>query len=455
MTLQRVLVVDDEVATREILTEVIGTAGYTVDSAGTLSAARAKIAGGEIDIVLCDIRLPDGNGMDLVRESRTNCMDIHFMMVTAFASIETAVEALRMGAFDYIIKPVRHPEILHRLGQIADLRNLKAENRNLRQAVSESKPRYTYTSPELREVERLIARVAATDSTVTIVGESGAGKGVFARTIHELSAHRSGPFVAVNCAAIPGEVIERDFFGYTKDAFPGAESARSGFFLEANKGTLFIDEIGELPPHMQTRLLEVLEEREVKPLGGGSMRRTDARMVVATTRDLAHLVRSGRFREDLHFRLSEFRIQIPPLRSAADDIRGLIVFNLHHNATIRGATQSFELDADAERILLAYNWPGNVRELENVIKRACVLAEGNTISIDEISADIVNATLPTLDSNNAMTRSHSLRDRVRQFEAEQIQRAIDDADGDRKLAAQRLGISLSSLYGKLSIAQKP
>ncbi|HEY5292296.1 MAG TPA: sigma-54 dependent transcriptional regulator [Burkholderiales bacterium] len=454
MTSMHVLVVDDEAATRQILAETVSNAGYSVDSAADMAEAAAKLARGDVDVVLCDIQLPDGSGIDLLRRSRESGSDTNFVMVTAYASVETAVEALRAGAFDYIIKPVRHQEILHRLGQIANMRDLREENRTLRKAVLDGRPLYAFTSPGMREVERLIQRVAPTDSTVMLVGESGTGKGVLARAIHEQSARRDGLFVGVNCGAIPAQLMESEFFGYTKGAFTGADHSRKGLFLEADKGTLFLDEIGELPLHMQTKLLDVIEDKEVRPLGGGAMRRTDARIVVATNRDLAEMVSQGQFRQDLYFRLSVFRIQIPPLREAPEDIRGLIAFVLRANATIRGAAQAFELDPYAEQILLSYSWPGNVRELENVIKRACILAEGNCISIDEIPSEIVKATMPLLDSANAVMRGESLRDRVRQFEAEHILRAIDDAGGDRKLAAQMLGISLSSLYGKLSGAQK-
>ncbi len=454
MTPMHVLVVDDEAATRQILAETVGNAGYTVDSAADVAEAAAKLARGDLDVVLCDIQLPDGSGIDLVRHCRETGLDTSFIMVTAFASVETAVEALRAGASDYIIKPVRHQEILHRLGQIGTLRELREENRSLRQAALESKPRYPFASPGMREVGRLIQRVAPTDSTVIIAGESGSGKGVFARMLHEESARREGPFVAVNCGAIPDQLMESEFFGHVKGAFSGADRSSKGLFLEADKGTLFLDEIDELPLPMQTKLLRVIEDKEVRPLGGGAMRRTDARIVAATNRDLAGMVRRGEFREDFYFRLSVFRIQVPPLREAADDIRGLLEFNLHANATIRGAAQLFELDPDAQQILLAYNWPGNVRELENAIKRACILAEGNCISIDEISPEIVKAALPLIDPANAATRGESLRDRVRKFEAEHILRSIDDAGGDRKLAAQRLGISVSGLYAKLSGVQK-
>ena len=258
MTSLRVLVVDDEAATRQILAEAVDAAGYPVDSAANLAEATTKLSAGDIDVVLCDIQLPDGSGIDLVRRSREAGLDASFVMVTGFASVETAVEALRAGAFDYIIKPARHQEILHRLGQIANLRDLREENRSLRKAMLGSKPRYAFTSPGMREVERLIQKVAPTDSTVIIVGESGTGKGVLARSVHEQSMRCDGMFIAVNCGAIPDQLMESELFGHAKGAFSGADHASKGLFLEADKGTLFLDEIGELPLHMQTKLLHVI-----------------------------------------------------------------------------------------------------------------------------------------------------------------------------------------------------
>lgn len=446
----RVLVIEDEPAARQVLAAAVSKAGYSVDTAADVAEATAKLARGDVDVALCDIQLPDGHGIDLLKHSRASDFDTAFIMVTAFASVETAVEALRAGAFDYIIKPVRHVEVLHRLSQLEAVSELREENRTLRKAVRASKPLYTFTSTGMRKVQRLVDKVAPSDSTVLLTGESGTGKSVIARTLHEQSERRERPFIPVNCGAIPDQLLESEFFGHTKGAFTSADRARKGLFLEADKGTLFLDEICELPLHMQTKLLHAIEDKEVRPLGSGQLRRVDTRIVAATNRNLSQLISQGRFREDLYFRFSTFEILIPPLRERPEDIRGLIRFTLRANERVRGASQTLELDPEAEEILLRYSWPGNVRELENVITRACILVEGNSISVDNLPSEMTKAVSPWNPARMANAANGSLHDQRRKFEAEVVLRAINDAGGDRKLAARRLKISLSSLYAKLS-----
>jgi len=447
-----VLVIDDELAVRQILSAAVANAGYSVDEAGTAADAAAKLARGDVDVALCDIKLPDGNGIDLLRDSRAAGTDTTFIMVTAFASVETAVEALRAGASDYVVKPVRKEEVLHRLAQIETLRDLSEENQALRKAIGASSSRmHRFASPEMTEVERMAGRVAPTDSTVLITGESGTGKGVLARSIHDQSGRHGGPFVAVNCSAIPEHLLESEFFGFTKGAFTGADRARKGLFLQANKGTLFLDEIGELPLAMQAKLLHVIEDKVVRPLGSEQTRRVDTRIIAATNSDLAQMVEQGRFREDLYFRIGVFHIAIPPLRERPGDLAGLIRFLLEA-ARAGGNTRVTRIEPEAERILLAHSWPGNVRELENVISRACLLAEGDSITLADLPAALTR-TAPVRPSGTpaagASSDTGSLHDRVRVLEREIVRAAVSDAGGDRKLAAQRLGIGLSSLYRKL------
>ncbi len=448
-----VLVIEDEPAALQVLAAAVRRGGYSVDTAADLAEAKEKLAREDVDVALCDIQLPDGHGIELLKASRGARLDTVFVMITAFASVETAVEALRAGASDYIIKPVRHVEILHRLSQIEAMRGLREENRSLRKAVRDSKPLYSFTSREMRSVQRLVDKVAPTDSTVLITGESGTGKGVVARSVHELSGRSEAPFLSVNCAAIPDQLLESEFFGHTKGAFTGAERARKGLFVEADAGTLFLDEISELPLHMQTKLLHAIEEKEVRPLGGGPLRRVDVRIVAACNQDLARLVAEGRFREDLYFRLSVFQIPIPALRERPEDIRGLIQHTLSANGRAALASQPLELDPEAEEILLAYAWPGNVREVENVITRACILAEGDSIGVEDLPAEMVRTAQARSDTGTG-SPGDSLHDQRLRFELDVIRRAIEEAGGDRRLAAQRLKISLSSLYGKLNGSAK-
>ncbi|MGE5094268.1 MAG: sigma-54-dependent transcriptional regulator [Betaproteobacteria bacterium] len=443
-----VLVIEDEPAARQVLAAVVCEAGYVVDAAANAADASAKLAAGDVEVALCDIHLPDGDGIELLRRARSSGNDTAFVMLTAFASLESAVEALRAGADDYIIKPVRHAEVLHRLAQIEAMRGLREENRALRRAVGAAKPLFAFPGPEMAQVDRLVDKVAATDRTVLITGESGTGKNVAARAIHERSARSERPFFLLNCGAIPDQLLESELFGHTKGAFTSADRARKGLFAEADGGTLFLDEIAELPLHMQTKLLNVIEDKEVRPLGSGQARRVDTRIIAATNRDLRAEVSAGRFRQDLYFRLSLFEIAMPPLRARRGDIAGLIHFLLRNQENTYGRKRAFRLEPDAEAALLAHDWPGNIRELENVVARACIVADGDCITLDELPPEL--AARVTHAGQPGGPGAPSLQAQRRRFEADVIRRAIEEAGGDRKLAASRLKISLSSLYSKLS-----
>ena len=441
-----VLVVDDEPVVRQILASAVARAGYSIDQAATAAEAASKLARGDVDVALCDIKLPDGSGIDLVRNCRSSGIETAFLMVTAFASMETAIEALRAGATDYITKPVHNEEILHRLAQIEAVGGLRAENTALRRTLSESAPRhYPFTCPSMQDVDRLVGKVARTSSTVLITGESGTGKGVIARAIHDLSPRQGGQFVAINCSAIPEQLMEAEFFGHTKGAFTGADRARKGLMQQADKGTIFLDEIGELPLHMQSKLLNVIEEKEVRPIGSEQARLVDVRIVAATNRDLSEQVAQGRFREDLFFRLSMFQIPLPPLRERREDIPGLIRFLLRD----RRDGVAIDIDPLAEEALLAYAWPGNVRELDNVINRARILAEDDRITVSDLPSHLIECAPAARTGEAADLAQASLRDKVRRYEADLMTQAVAEAGGDRRVAAQRLGISLSTLYRKL------
>jgi two-component system response regulator AtoC len=448
-----VLVVDDEPAIRQVLSAAIGKAGYAVESAASAAEALAKLDKTPFDVVLSDVFMPITDGIELLKLARARGHQAVFIMVTAFASVDSAIDAIRAGAYDYITKPVRNEEIVHRLEQIDALRGLREDNRALRRLVlGGGDAVFEFRSPAMLALERLVSRVAPTDSTVLISGESGTGKGVTARRIHELSARRDGPFVAVNCGAIPDNLIESELFGHTKGAFTSADRARRGLFLQADRGTIFLDEIGELPLPMQTKLLHVLESKEVRAVGGETTRKIDLRIVAATNRDLDAMVREGRFREDLFFRLSVFQIVMPPLRERRGDIAGLARHIMSQRLRAPGSSAALEIDPEAEELLVSYAWPGNVRQLENVLHRASILADGDTIRVEDLPPEVARlppgaaATTVSAEGGNG---EGSLRERVRRFELSLIRRAIDEAGGDRRLAAQRLGIGLSSLYRKL------
>jgi two-component system response regulator AtoC len=443
-----VLVVDDEPAIRQVLSAAISKAGYPVDSAGSAAEALAKLEATPIDVVLSDVFMPVTDGIELLKQARARGHSATFIMVTAFASVDSAIDAIKAGAWDYITKPVRNEEILHRLEQIDALRGLREENRALRSLVLGGGEKvFRFTAASMQAVERLATRVAPTDSTVLITGESGTGKGVTARRLHELSLRRDGPFVAVNCAAIPENLIESELFGHTKGAFTSADRARKGLFVQADRGTIFLDEIGELPLALQTKLLHVLEAKEVRPLGAEANRKVDVRIVAATNRDLPAMVAAGRFREDLFFRLSVFQIPMPALRERRSDIPALLRHVIAQRVMPSGSSATLSLDPEAEDLLVNFAWPGNVRQLENVLHRAAILADGGRIRVADLPPEVsqVSTSTPAPSDSGEGT----LRERVRRFELSLIRRAIDEAGGDRRMAAQRLGIGLSSLYRKL------
>jgi two-component system response regulator AtoC len=443
-----VLVVDDEPALCQIVTAAIRKAGHGVDSAASAVEALGKLAKTEFDAVITDVFMPVTDGIELIQRARQNGSNATFIVLTAFASVDSAIQAIKAGAHDYITKPVRNEELLLRLSQIAALRGLRDENQALRNLVLGGTGRFRFASPAMQEIERLVTRVAPTMSTVLIGGESGTGKGVTARQIHELSPRREGPFIPVNCGALPENLLESEFFGHTKGAFTSADKSRKGLFVQAHGGTIFLDEIGELPLGMQTKLLHVIEHKEVRPLGSEQVHRVDVRIVAATNQDLQRHVAEGKFREDLFFRLSVFQMRMPPLRERRSDLRALIKFILAHRGARDGAA-ALTLDPEAEDLLAHYGWPGNVRQLENVLHRAAILADHGRIRAADLPSEVVRADTHPAAPPMPSVQGANLRERVHAFELRLIRQAIDDCGGDRRLAAQRLGIGLSSLYRKL------
>ena len=446
----KVIVIDDEPAIRQILAAFLVKEGYDVLQAQNGQEALECLSKDEIQVAICDIRMPIIDGIELMTRVRSAGIDTNFIMMTAFGSMDTAIEAIKAGASDYMVKPVRKEEVLHRLHKIQDMRGLRAENRALRSLVhGMRKDAYPFISPEMRAADRLVAKVAPTDSTVLITGESGTGKGVIARQIHAQSGRANAPFVPVNCGALPENLIESELFGHVKGAFTGADKLRKGLFLEADTGTIFLDEIGELPLALQVKLLHVIEDKTIRALGSEQARRADVRIVTATNRDLPKMVAEGKFREDLYFRLSVFHIHSPPLRNRQQDILGLVRFLLKRGATNMGETIEITMDREAEELLVAYEWPGNVREMENVIDRALILADDGRITCADLPLQITKGATSCASFAEQVGRADSLREQVRKYENAVICKALADANGDRRLAAQQLGLGLSSLYRKL------
>ncbi|HCY62914.1 MAG TPA: sigma-54-dependent Fis family transcriptional regulator [Oxalobacteraceae bacterium] len=444
-----VLIVDDEPAIRQVLAAHLSRSGCSVCQAANGTEALDRLSKGDIDVAISDIKMPDFTGIELVRRARAAGIETNFIMMTAYASVDTAIEAIKAGASDYMIKPVRNEEVLHRLMKVGDLRRLSSENKVLRNLVlGTQEEHFSFASPAMHEMNRLIAKVAPTDSTVLVTGESGTGKGVIARQIHQNSQRADGPFIPVNCGAIPENLMESELFGHLKGSFTGADKVRKGLFLEADKGTIFLDEIGELPLALQVKLLHVIEEKTVRPVGSEQVKRADVRIVAATNRDLRQMVDEGKFREDLFFRLTVFHVHVPPLRERRSDIPGLVRFLLQRGAKRMNTLAQIAIDPDVEEILATYDWPGNVREMENVIDRALILAEDGRITMADLPIQIAR-TAPAKSGMQLADCSDGLREQVRRFECAVIGKAISEAGGDRRIAAQKLGIGLSSLYRKL------
>jgi two-component system response regulator GlrR len=359
--------------------------GYRTERAETVAQARARIAKGALDAIVLDLRLPDGDGLTLLTELRARCPDVPVIMLTAHGTIDTAVEAMRRGAFGFLTKPFNHHELLQRVRHAIENAALRREVADFRRIVGEEvSGSILGTSRAINAARELIARIASADVTVLVTGESGTGKELAARSIHQLSSRSKYPFVAVNCGAIPMELLESELFGHVRGAFTGAARDRDGLFAAAHGGTLFLDEIGDAPLNVQVKLLRVLQERRYTPVGSTHEREADVRVVAATHRDLRADVTKGRFREDLFFRLHVVPLEMPPLRERREDIVLLAeVFleraSARHNLKVPALTRS------AIDWMLQWPWPGNVRELANMMEAASVLASGNDLSAEDLS----------------------------------------------------------------------
>lgn len=439
-----VLVAEDEDGVRESLAEVLRDEGYTVHAVASGDAALAALGEREFDIVLSDLRMPGADGMAVLRRAREISPQTLVLLMTAHATVETAVEALRAGAQDYLLKPVLFEELLHKIENVLEYKQLAWENRFLRNQV-ESRwgfENLVGDSTPMREVMNRVRRVAPTPSTVLITGESGAGKEVVARAIHHFSDRRDEIFLPINCGAIPESLLESQLFGHIRGAFTGAVSNQEGLFQRARGGTIFLDEIGDLPLGLQVKLLRALETKEVLPVGSTTTIQVDLRIVAATNRKLEDEIQAGRFRDDLYYRLNVFGIEIPPLRARRDDIPLLVNrFIRMHNKELRKHFKG--ADAATLKLFMSLPWKGNVRELDNVIEHAMILGNGEWITL----ADLPQAL--NRDVNVTLAPGDNLRDAVRTYERAHILAVLGRCENDKRVAAERLGISLSSLYRKL------
>ncbi|MBI3086075.1 MAG: sigma-54-dependent Fis family transcriptional regulator [candidate division NC10 bacterium] len=437
----KVLVVEDDPEMLALVCEHLESEGYTAVGMGRGAEAIARVRADEFDVVLTDLRMPDVDGLEVLRAAREAQRDVPVILVTAFGSIETAIQAIRQGAYDYVTKPFALEEISLLVRKALEDRRLREENRRLREEVA---GRYRLhnllgASPAMQAIFALIRQTAPSDANVLITGESGTGKELVAKALHYNSPRAERPFVPVNCAAVPASLLESELFGHVKGAFTGAVAARRGLFREAEGGTLFLDEIGDMAPELQAKLLRVIEDRAVRPVGSDEAVPVDLRLVAATNKDLPTTIQEGQFREDLYYRLAVIPIHIPPLRERREDIPLLAEHFLRGSAAsgkaIRGLTPA------AMAALLRHPWPGNARELENVVKRAVTLTVGEQITPEALLLETSPAPAPA-----TLLAQSARRPTLDELTGEYVALVLREVSGDKAKAAEILGISKRTLY---------
>jgi DNA-binding NtrC family response regulator len=442
-----VLVVDDERDSAEVLCDLLVSRQNDAVAVDRGDAALQKLDEGDFDVVITDVRMDGMSGIELCQKVRASHPDFPVMVITGQADVETAVAALRAGAWDFVTKPLNADHVMAAVARAIDHRRTRSEVRRLRKALAATRPikEIIGDSASVRGVTELVGRIADGDATVLITGESGTGKELVAQAVHSLGPRKDEPFVAVNCGAVPANLLESELFGHVKGAFTDARRDRPGLFIQAGAGTVFLDEIGEMPLDMQVKLLRVLQQRSLRPVGGDEEMPFSARVVCATNRDLETEVEEGRFRQDLFYRVNVVTIEVPPLRSRGSDVLMLAHHFLKRIADRTGKDVS-SISPDASRKLLDYDWPGNVRELENGMERAVAMARMSEIQVDDLPAKIRDHHSTRLviegdDPSELVTMS--------EMERRYVRRVLDACGGNKTQAAKVLGIDRRSLYRRL------
>jgi DNA-binding NtrC family response regulator len=444
MEVAKILVVDDEPSILKLLKEALTQWGYQVECVGTGAEALEAIRTELYDAAITDIRMPEMSGLDLLREIKRHDESIEVVVMTGYPTITSAVEALKEGAYDYLSKPLILDELRHLMARLTEKRFLKGEVQSLRARLGEELTvnELVGNAQPMQRVKEIIGKVATTDSPVLIDGESGTGKELVAAAIHRLSNRNKGPFIPVNCSAIPEDLLESEFFGHVRGAFSGAVSDALGLFRGAHDGTIFLDEIAELSPALQVKLLRVLQEMQVRPVGSTKAHPVDVRVIAATNRDLDRSIADGRFRQDLYYRLNVVRVSLPPLRARREDIPALVNhflrrYNRRFRRDVKGITP------DALATLGGYDFPGNVRELENVIERAFAMGAREQIGLADLPV-LGNASVPSVSIPQSGTVP-----RLADVEKDLILRALAFYKDDKEAAASALGISRRTIYRRL------
>jgi DNA-binding NtrC family response regulator len=441
---QKILIVEDEEKLRRVIQLQLASAGFEVEQARTAEEALPLLD--RADLVLTDLRLPGMSGLEMLALIQRQNAHAPVIMMTAHGSIETAVEAMKSGAVDFLLKPFSLDHLMAVVNKALEVRGLRDENRQLKEELGR---RYEFDniigrSPQMQEIFAAVLRVAPTRATVLLTGESGVGKDLIARAIHFHSPRKDRPLVKINCSALPENLMESELFGYEKGAFTGANISKPGKFEQADTGTVFLDEIGDVPQSVQVKLLRVLQEREFERLGSNKTQRVDIRMIAATNQDLRAALEQGTFREDLYYRLNVVALEIPPLRARKMDVPYLANHFIHKLAPDSGS-QVESITPAAMELLLDHSWPGNVRELENVIERSLVMATGKQLDAKDIKLDVPRTRQP-IPGELALPEGMSLE----QYEQELIRQALKKADGNKSRAARLLGLTRNALRYRLT-----
>ncbi len=451
MKKRRILIIEDEANMRHMLEVLLEKSGFEVTSAPDGQAGLDVVGDQDFHFILCDIKMPRMDGMAFLKSASDSVRDTPVIMMSAYGTIDTAIEAMKLGAYDYISKPFKPDEVLMTLKKAEEREKLKSENLKLKNRIQRMEQSYTFSnivakSKAMQSVFDLIKKVADYKTTVLIHGESGTGKELIARAIHFNGSRHTNALVSVNCGGIPETLLESEMFGYKKGAFTDAWRDKRGYFEEADKGTIFLDEIGELPIPLQTKLLRVLQEEEITPLGSTVTKKVDVRVIAATAKDLPEEIKNARFREDLYYRINVVTIYLPPLRERREDIPLLTdhfikSFNAKLKKNIRG------LSSEAMEQFMVHRWPGNVRELENVIERSILLAPGDVLEISDLPPELKAARFPS----GGLTREgiSSIKEASRLLERKLIERALSKTGGNKSQAAKMLEISRPMLISKI------
>jgi DNA-binding NtrC family response regulator len=449
----RILIIDDDPAMVSVISEICHERGHQTVAFNSGQKALDSLATQAPQLVITDLKMDKIGGLEILRECREVLPQTPVILITAYAKVESALEAMKLGAYDYITKPFKVDELQLTIQRALDHQHDRREIRNLRQIVKE---KYRFeniigTSGKMQDVYNLIAKVADTDSTILIQGESGTGKELVARALHFNSVRQHQPFVAINCSALPENLLESELFGHKKGAFTGAVQDKMGLFEEAEMGTIFLDEINSMALSLQTKLLRVLQERQLRRVGDTKSVPINVRVLAATNESLNDKIKSGQFREDLYYRLCVIPIEMPALRERVDDIPLLVTHFLQKNASQTG-TEPKKIDQKAIESLQGYRWPGNVRELENAIERACALCDGGLIKPVDLPPQVLRqGGAPAPAGTSSLPVGRTLDDYVREIERTFIEETIKVNAGNREKAAKMLGISMATLYRKLEV----